>query len=81
MYYRDPTGNSAIKNVDREWRRMATKAFLYRTDPEYAQKIKRPEAVFNGIYQRLLTDPLRELIYLLPINLLESAIMDYYEQL
>ena len=79
MYYRDPTSSSAIRCVDREWRKMAIKAYLYRTDPEYARKIKHPERVFKGIYRRLLTDPLRGLVNYLPIDLLESAIMQFDE--
>ncbi len=73
MYYRDPTSSSAIRCVDREWRKMAIKAFLYRTDPQYAQRITNPEKAFPGIYRRLLSDPLKELIHYLPVDLIESA--------
>ena len=55
--YSDPTGNRAIYNVCVEWnrkRRLAIKIRLKGEKPDPTQ--------FYGIFKRLLTDPLEELI-------------------
>ncbi len=60
MSHRDPTADIAIGSVSREWRRMAALAVRIRQNSQ----VLRPEAEkeFIGIYQRLLTDPLEELM-------------------
>lgn len=60
----DPTANQAIGAVNREWSRMLSLAIRIRQHPQ----LLTPEAEqeFTGIYRRLLTDPLDELIKELP---------------
>ena len=60
MNHRDPTADMAIGNVNREWSRMMKLAVRIRLNPQY----QTPEALreFSGIYRRLLTDPLDELL-------------------
>lgn len=56
----DPTANQAIGTVSREWSKMLSLAIRIRQNPQ----LLAPEAEqkFTGIYRRLLTDPLDELI-------------------
>ena len=61
MHFSDPTANRAVGAVNREWDKMVALAYLYRTDPRLLERLQTPETVFTGIYQRLLTDPIREL--------------------
>jgi len=63
MYHSDPTGNQAIGNIGREWRRMAALALRLR-DPNrtrHREWEERQRARFVGIYRRLLDDPIDEL--------------------
>ena len=55
--YPDPTANQAIYNVSVEWNRMRRLAIRLRLNGEEPD----PE-FFTGIFRRLLTDPLEELI-------------------
>ena len=60
MNHRDPTGDRATGTVNREWNRMVRLAIRIRQNP---QKMNPgAEHAFTGIYRRLLTDPLEELI-------------------
>ena len=55
--YPDPTANQAIYNVSVEWNRMRRLAIRLRLNGE------KPEpGLFTGIFRRLLTDPLEELM-------------------
>ena len=56
----DPTANQAIGAVNREWCRMLALAIRIRQNPQLM--IPETEREFTGIYRRLLTDPLDELI-------------------
>ncbi len=60
MNHRDPTAERAIGAVNREWSRMVALAVRIRQN----SKCFTPEAEqeFTGIYRRLLTDPLDELL-------------------
>ena len=60
MNHRDPTGDQAIGAVNREWNKMVKLAVRIRQNPQ-SQK-PEVERMFTGIYRRLLTDPLEELI-------------------
>ena len=63
MYtHSDPTASRAIGAAEREWRRMTVLAYRYRTDPGAAKQIGDPQRIFTGIFGRLLTDPLEELV-------------------
>jgi len=55
--YPDPTANHAIYNVSVEWNRMRRLAIRLRLNGEEPS----PE-LFTGIFRRLLTDPLEELM-------------------
>ena len=55
--YPDPTANQAIYNVSVEWNRMRKLALQLRLNGEEPD----PE-LFTGIFRRLLTDPLEELM-------------------
>ena len=55
--YPDPTANQAIYNVSVEWNRMRRLALRLRLNGEEPD----PE-LFTGIFRRLLTDPLEELM-------------------
>ena len=55
--YPDPTANQAIYNVTLEWNRMRRLAIRLRLNGEEPD----PE-LFTGIFRRLLTDPLEELM-------------------
>ena len=55
--YPDPTANHAIYNVSVEWNRMRRLALRLRLNGE-----KPSPELFTGIYRRLLTDPLEELM-------------------
>ena len=55
--YPDPTANQAIYNVSVEWNRMRRLALRLRLNGEEPS----PE-LFTGIFRRLLTDPLEELM-------------------
>ena len=57
--YPDPTANQAIYNVSVEWNRMRRLAIRYRLKGE-----EPDPALFTGIFRRLLTDPLEELMEL-----------------
>ena len=57
--YPDPTANQAIYNVSVEWNRMRRLALRLRLNGE-----KPDPALFTGIFRRLLTDPLEELMEL-----------------
>ena len=64
MNHRDPTAERAIGAVNREWSRMVRMAVRIRRHsgclaPEVEQE-------FTGIYRRLLTDPLEELLREMP---------------
>ena len=61
MNYSNPTANRAIGSVNREWNNMVSLAYRYRMDPDLLNRLRIPEAVFTGIYRRLLTDPIEEL--------------------
>ena len=61
MNYSDPTANSAIGSVNREWEYMICLAYHFRTDSQVKCQIHEPETVFYGIYRRLLTDPIKYL--------------------
>ncbi len=56
----DPTANTAIGSVSREWNQMVRLALCIRQsgNSEWAQRESRR---FTGIYKRLLTDPLESL--------------------
>jgi len=56
----DPTANTAIGSVSREWNQMVRLALRIRQsdNSEWAQRESRR---FTGIYKRLLTDPLESL--------------------
>ena len=56
----DPTANQAIYNVSVEWNRMRRLALRLRLNGE-----EPDPALFTGIFRRLLTDPLEELMELL----------------
>ena len=55
--YPDPTANQAIYNVSVEWNRLRRLAIRLRLNGEEPD----PE-LFTGIFRRLLTDPLEELM-------------------
>ena len=55
--YPDPTANQAIYNVSAEWNRLRRLALRLRLNGEEPN----PE-LFTGIFRRLLTDPLEELM-------------------
>ena len=55
--YPDPTANHAIYNVSVEWNRMRRLAIRLRLNGE-----KTDPELFTGIFRRLLTDPLEELM-------------------
>ncbi len=55
--YPDPTANQAIYNVSVEWNKMRRLAIRLRLNGEEPD----PE-LFTGIFRRLLTDPLEELM-------------------
>ena len=55
--YPDPTANQAIYNVSVEWNRMRRLALRLRLNGE-----EPDPALFTGIFRRLLTDPLEELM-------------------
>ena len=57
--YPDPTANQAIYNVSVEWNRMRKLAIRLRLNGE-----EPDPGLFTGIFQRLLTDPLEELMEL-----------------
>ena len=57
--YPDPTANQAIYNVTLEWNRMRRLAIRLRLNGE-----KTDPELFTGIFRRLLTDPLEELMEL-----------------
>ena len=57
----DPTADRAIGAAEREWRKIVILAYRYRTDTKTAQQIRNPRQVFNGVFSRLLTEPLEEL--------------------
>lgn len=54
----DRTADSAASSVDKEWRRMANLALMIREGNKKPSWIEEKEALFTGIYKRLLTDPL-----------------------
>ncbi len=60
MNRRDPTADRAIGSVNREWNRMVALAVKIRQNPRYLTPEVQRE--FTGIYRRLLTDPLEELL-------------------
>ena len=60
MSHRDPTADRAVGSVNREWGRMISLALKIRRSP--GQTNPEAEREFTGIYRRLLTDPLDELI-------------------
>ena len=60
MNHRDPTADRAIGAVNRDWRRMAALAVKIRRTP--GALTPEAERAFTGIYRRLLTDPLEELL-------------------
>ena len=60
MNHRDPTGERATGEVNREWNRMAELAVKLRRDP--GKFPPETERKFIGIYRRLLTDPLEEVL-------------------
>ena len=60
MNHRDPTAERAIGTVNREWNRMVRLAIRVRQNPQY--QTPEVEQEFTGIYRRLLTDPLDELL-------------------
>ena len=64
MSHSDPTANRAIGAVNREWSRMLSLAVRVRQNP----RLLTPEVEreFTGIYRRLLTDPLEELLREVP---------------
>ena len=63
MYtHSDPTASHAVGAAEREWRRMAALAFRYRTNPSFSEQILEPRKIFTGVFSRLLTDPLEELM-------------------
>ena len=54
--YRDPTANTAIGAVGREWKQMVKLAlFLRKTNREPSEKER---IRFTGIYSRLLSEPI-----------------------
>ena len=58
--YRDPTNDSAIGSVDKEWIQMAKLAVRIREghcNPLWAEKQSK---VFTGIFRRLMEDPIEE---------------------
>ena len=57
--YPDPTANQAIYNVSVEWNRKRRLAIRLRLNGE-----EPDQALFMGIFRRLLTDPLEELMEL-----------------
>lgn len=60
--YSDRTAERAIGKAAKEWRYMAGIAVKLRTkncDPVWAEQ---QEKMFTGVYKRLLTDPLDEVI-------------------
>lgn len=60
--HKDHTAEIAIGAVDKEWRemvRLAIKIREGRCNPVWADE---QEEKFTGIYKRLLTDPIEELI-------------------
>lgn len=61
MNYSDPTANSAIGSVNREWEHMICLAYHIRTDSQVTGQIHDPQTVFSGIYRRLLSDPIKDL--------------------
>ncbi len=62
MYtHSDPTASRTIGAAEKEWRRMTVLAYRYRTDPKVADRIQNPKQLFNGVFSRLLTDPIKEL--------------------
>ena len=67
MYHSDPTANQAIGNVSSEWKRMVSLALRLRSTslPRNWEWEARQRARFQGIYRRLLTDPVEELEQLL----------------
>ncbi len=60
MNRRDPTADRAIGAVNREWSRMVALAMRVRRNPMYLTP--EVEQEFTGIYRRLLTDPMEELL-------------------
>ena len=60
MNHRDPTAERAIGAVNWEWSRMVALAIRIRQNPKYLTP--EAEQEFTGIYRRLLTDPLDELL-------------------
>ena len=67
MHHSDPTANQAIGNVSSEWKRMVSLALRLRSTslPHNWEWEARQRARFQGIYRRLLTDPVEELEQLL----------------
>ena len=63
-YHSDPTTNVAIGAAGREWKKMVTLAVRLRTNPR--PLTTEEERLFTGIYRRLLTDTLEELLEELP---------------
>ena len=60
MNHHDPTADRAVGSVAREWNRMMGLAIRIRQRPQGVTA--EVEKQFTGIYRRLLTDPLEELI-------------------
>lgn len=59
--HNDPTQDTAIGSVDKEWKRMSELAIRLRNgkcNPTWAEE---QEKKFIGIYKRLLSDPIDEL--------------------
>ena len=60
MNHRDPTADRAVGSVSKEWNRMLALAIRIRQSPQGVTA--EMERQFTGIYRRMLTDPLEELI-------------------
>ena len=60
MNHHDPTADRAVGSVSREWNRMLALAIRIRQRPQGVTP--EVERQFTGIYRRMLTDPLEELI-------------------
>ena len=56
----DPTANTALGSVNREWNQMRRLALRLRQSGNTAV-IERESWRFTGIYKRLLTDPIESL--------------------